>query len=70
MHSAGYRTNAVLTMAGTMLLVLCFLVASTGKKEGTGNAIAIRDPRDRDRGSPVGEIANPWVDRPGVRLCV
>jgi len=29
MHSAGYRTNAVLTMAGTMLLVLCFLVAST-----------------------------------------
>ena len=35
MHSASYRTNAVLTMAFTGLVCLCFAVAFTGETEKT-----------------------------------
>ena len=44
MHSVTYRTNAVLTMGVTGLLVLCAAIAMTGKDrsiEGSANASAI-----------------------------
>ena len=65
MHTLLFRTNALLTFAGTVLVVLCCLVSVTGAPTITAACWAVLCRPARTVGHRIGEIRKGAVPRAG-----